>query len=217
MFRPKSLVLILLVLAPAALRVVDHPWNLAPIGALALFVGAYFRDRIWAFTVPLLAMLLSDIALGVTRGNMDFWTFHAMIPVVYGCYALSVALGLGVRRTWNALDRHSQVAERADDGDASARARQSAWRFGTRTLPVAAATLAGSVLFFIVTNFAVWAFFPTYPKSWHGLLTCYEAAVPFFRTTLAGDVVYVVVLFGGYALLKHRLPVLQESGLLHAH
>jgi MFS family permease len=62
------------------------------------------------------------------------------------------------------------------------------------------ASVAGSLLFFLVTNFGVWAVGELYPLTTAGLWQCYVAAVPFFRGTLLGDLVYAAVLFGGYAL-----------------
>jgi hypothetical protein len=77
---------------------------------------------------------------------------------------------------------------------------------------VAAATLAGAVFFFLATNFAVWANVSgvTYPRTFQGLLLCYEAAIPFFRNTLAGDLVYATALFGGLALAEARFPALRR-------
>jgi hypothetical protein len=60
--------------------------------------------------------------------------------------------------------------------------------------------LAPATLFFLVSNFAVWAFQSDYEKSLAGLTQCYIAAVPFFRWMLAGDVFYITVLFGCWAL-----------------
>jgi hypothetical protein len=93
------------------------------------------------------------------------------------------------------------------------------WLRTRRTaLPIACAALAGSLLFFTVTNFGVWAFgdLPgtTYPKTAEGLLACYVAAVPFFGNTLLGDATYTVVLFGGLALAEKWLPALREPVLL---
>ncbi|HTK81549.1 MAG TPA: DUF6580 family putative transport protein [Bacteroidota bacterium] len=71
------------------------------------------------------------------------------------------------------------------------------------------ATLAGSVLFFVVTNFGVWASAQvSYPHTMSGLLECYAAAIPFFRNTLLGDSVYVGVMFGAYELLRRMYPAL---------
>ncbi len=71
-----------------------------------------------------------------------------------------------------------------------------------RALPIIGTTLFSSVLFFLVTNFGVWAVGPEmYPRTWAGLLECYAAGIPFFRNTIAGDVFYVAVLFGMFELL----------------
>ncbi len=60
--------------------------------------------------------------------------------------------------------------------------------------------VAGGVLpacaFFVVTNFAVWAFQSTYAKTLDGLFACYIAGLPFFRAMLAGDVLYLTILTG---------------------
>ncbi|MFA5318144.1 MAG: DUF6580 family putative transport protein [Patescibacteria group bacterium] len=63
------------------------------------------------------------------------------------------------------------------------------------------ASLASSIVFFAVTNFAVWAFFSWYAHTWEGLALCFTLALPFFRNTLAGDLTYAVVLFGAYELV----------------
>ena len=72
-----------------------------------------------------------------------------------------------------------------------------------------ASTLAGSVLFFVVTNFGVWLSSQvTYPPTVTGLIECYVAAIPFFRNTLLGDAVYVGAMFGLYELAKLLVPSL---------
>ena len=68
------------------------------------------------------------------------------------------------------------------------------------------ATLGGSLLFFLVTNFGVWIISGFYEKSIVGLFTCYVMAMPFFHNTLAGSVVYSAIMFGGYEGLKSYLP-----------
>ena len=82
-----------------------------------------------------------------------------------------------------------------------------------RALPIAGAALAGSILFFVVTNFGVWAFGSLYPKTMAGLMTCYVAAIPFFQNTLLGDALYTAVLFGGFALAESRFPRLGEPAV----
>ncbi len=69
---------------------------------------------------------------------------------------------------------------------------------------VAAAALASSVSFFLITNFPPWAAGTLYPKTFGGLVTCYVAALPFFRNTLLGDLFYTAVMFGSYYWLRQR-------------
>jgi hypothetical protein len=88
LLNPRLLTLVAIVLLAAASRLLPHPRNVAPIGALALFAGACFRDRRVALAVPLLALFLGDLVTGL----------HFMIPAVYGSFALSVLIGFWLRR-----------------------------------------------------------------------------------------------------------------------
>lgn len=64
------------------------------------------------------------------------------------------------------------------------------------------AIIAYSLLFFVVTNAAVWAFSGMYPLTAAGLAACYAAALPFLPQTVIGDLFWAAVLFGGYALVQ---------------
>ncbi|MFN8587041.1 MAG: DUF6580 family putative transport protein [Candidatus Eisenbacteria bacterium] len=68
---------------------------------------------------------------------------------------------------------------------------------------LAGATLASSVAFFALSNFGMWAG-GYYPRTLAGLAECYVAALPFFRNTLASDVLYTAALFGCWALLTRH-------------
>src|SRR5689334_5558036 len=159
------------IVVAAALRLLPHPPNFTPIGAMALFSGAYLGRRPLAFVAPLGALLLSDLVLGFYHGQ----------ATVYFSVALIVLIGMG------------------------ALARVSALR-------VLGAALASSVLFFVVTNFGMWLFSGFYPRSLAGLEACYVAAIPFFQNTVAGDLFYSALLFGGFALLERAIPSLREQG-----
>lgn len=63
------------------------------------------------------------------------------------------------------------------------------------------ASLSASILFFLITNFAVWLFTLWYPKTFSGLIQCFILALPFFRNTLLGDLFYTGILFGTYELI----------------
>ncbi len=65
--------------------------------------------------------------------------------------------------------------------------------------------------FFLVTNFAVWMFKSTYASSLEGLLSCYAAALPFYRWMLAGDVFYLVVLLGCLAIASAAVPEARQK------
>ena len=71
----------------------------------------------------------------------------------------------------------------------------------------AIATLGGSLLFFLVTNFGVWASGSFYPKTVEGLMSCYAAGIPFFGNTLAGSVFYSSLMFFGYEQIKKYFPI----------
>jgi len=67
---------------------------------------------------------------------------------------------------------------------------------------IGGSAILGAVLFFLITNFAVWAFTPWYAKTFVGLIQCYFMALPFFKNTLLGDLFYVSVFFGIYELAR---------------
>jgi len=159
------------ILAAAALRLVPHPPNFTPIGAMALFSGAYLGRRgAVALVAPLGALFLSDLVLGFYRG----------MPTVYFSVALIVIIG------WVALRRVSPIR-------------------------VGGAAIASSVLFFMLTNFGTWLSSGFYPRTLAGLEACYIAAIPFFQNTVAGDLFYAAVLFGGFALLERTVPALRSQ------
>jgi hypothetical protein len=66
----------------------------------------------------------------------------------------------------------------------------------------APAMVACSLMFFAVTNLAVWAFSGMYPVTFDGLVACYVAALPFLQRTIVGDLMWAVALFGGAWLVK---------------
>lgn len=79
-------------------------------------------------------------------------------------------------------------------------------------LRVGAATLAGSVSFFLLSNFAVWSVWSMYPKTASGLATCYVAGLPFFRNALVSDMFFAAAFFGIGYLVSQR----QHEGVIVA-
>jgi YCII-related domain len=68
------------------IRLIPHPWNFTPVGALGLFGGARLRSW-WAAVLPVSVMVVSDLLLWWARGNRPF------NPWVYGCFLLTVLWG----------------------------------------------------------------------------------------------------------------------------
>ena len=78
-------------------------------------------------------------------------------------------------------------------------------------VPVIAAMLSCSLIFFVATNFAVWAFNGMYPMTFQGLTQCYVAALPFLDKTVMGDLFWTAVLFGGLEQPDRRRPCLDRG------
>ena len=166
----RTVLILGMILFATVLRIVPHPWNLTPVGAMALFSGAMVRNRVMAFAFALMAMLAGDLMVGL----------HILMPVVYASFLISTALGFSLRKC------------------------RSAARLG-------GVVLLGAIQVFLITNLAVWMFLNSYPKTFSGLMACYAAGVPFFWNTLAGDVCYSVLLFGGLFLAERLVPVFRPK------
>jgi hypothetical protein len=80
-------------------------------------------------------------------------------------------------------------------------------------LPIVATLVPCSVLFFVASNFAVWAFSGMYSLDLQGLTQCYVLALPFLEKTVLGDLFWCAALFGGAWLVQHG-PALARKPLL---
>lgn len=172
--RIECLVFLGLVAAGAAARIVFRELpNFAPIAAMALFAGYFFRSSALALAVPLAAMLVSDAVIGGYEWQM--------MVVVYVMLALPVAFRSPLRR-WLRIEpgRPGRVV--------------------AAILGLLGCSLASSVLFFLATNFAWWPWTDMYEHNLAGLVRCYVNGLPFFRHTLLGDMVFATALFGGHAM-----------------
>ena len=164
LFNARFWLALTLVVVGVVLRVMPHPWNFAPIGAIALFGGARFDRRYFAIGIPLVTMFVGDAFIG----------FHSLMPVIYATYALIAVIGMLLR------DR--------------------------TTIPaIGGGVLLSSTIFYLTTNYAVWAMGTTYAKTGAGLLACYIAAIPFFGNTVASDLLYSGIFFGVFAVMERRL------------
>ncbi len=83
----RTIVILAMIALAAVLRIMPHPWNFTPVGAMALFAGAVIKDRRVALLFPLVALLVGDIFVG----------FHKLMPLVYASFLIDVALGYAIR------------------------------------------------------------------------------------------------------------------------
>jgi hypothetical protein len=172
----------LFVLFAIAMRIpFTHPWGFTPVAAALLYFGARGARR--QLWIPFVLLAASDVVLTKFVYSYPFSWDHF---VTWAWYAAILWLGRNLRESAALRDK-------------------MAW------LRVAGATFASSVSFFIVSNFAVWACWSMYPKTVAGLMASYAAGIPFFRHTVAGDMLFSAVMFGVPALAA----LLARSGKAH--
>ena len=87
-------ILYVYVLAAAVLRILPHPWNLAPVGAMFLFSAATFRSRRQGWLVPLAALMISDYAVVqiLWHGQVSWFS-----PANWTAFSLAGLLGWTLR------------------------------------------------------------------------------------------------------------------------
>lgn len=78
---------------------------------------------------------------------------------------------------------------------------------------VIGSSLIGSIMFFLLTNLAVWQFSGLYQTNLEGLVNCFYLALPFFRNTIAGDLFFTGIFFGAWQLAKTYLEVKNKNNL----
>lgn len=166
----KALFFVVVLIALAALsRLFPIAWNFSPIAAIALMGGFFFKDLKKAIVIPLACLLVSDALLHL-KFVMGGSEWPGFYPEISAIYLGFVLVVL--------IGRHL--------------IKQVKWA------NIIGASLAGSLAFFLITNFAVWLGGHLYPMNAAGLMECFTAAIPFFRNSVAGDLVFTTALFGVY-------------------
>lgn len=172
------------IIAAVLLRMVPHLPNFVPITAMGLFGGAYLSKK-YAILIPIIAMVISDyLLLYVNPYQTDFSKIQPITAMFHSTTAFvygSVLISclIGI---W--LKKHLKPG-------------YILW-----------GSLLGSIQFFIITNFGVWAG-GYYGYTFPALVETYVQGIPFFRYTLAGDLFYTGVFFGSYTLALR----IQKNGL----
>lgn len=182
----------LLILAASLYRAwPDRPYGFAPQMAMALFGGAMIKDKRFAFLLPLLSMLISDVLYQVLymNGLTEIKGFYGGQWINYILIASVTLFGFLLKRI--------------------------------TALRVLGFSMAGSIIFFLLSNFSVWAGGGGFsrPKTVDGLMMCYSDGLAFLRdyglvkgfygNLFIGDLFFCTLLFGSFYLMKRT--VLQQK------
>lgn len=173
---PGTLVLCGMIAAAVIWRLAVHfsagglPWNFTPVEAMALFGGAYFADRKLAIAVPLLALFAADCFIGF---------YGWMMPVVYGCVALTAFAGFALRGRVRIMN--TALAAIGSATGFYLVTNFGVWLGGTMYPHTGAGLMASYI--------AGWPFYQ------YG--------------SLPGTLLWTALLFGGFALLGRRWAVLR--------
>jgi hypothetical protein len=161
------------------------PPNLKPISAIVIFGAIRYSNRSAGLALPILLVLATDIVKQLLYHSGPGFSpgFYLGMEWVYAGYIIIAVMAAVFR--------------------------------GTRSpATIALVTFAGACIFFALSNFGYWLEGDVehlYPRTLGGLWECYMVALPFFRTSLYGDAIFVVVLFGGWYLAELYVPALRPA------
>lgn len=150
----------------------------APQIAMALFSGSIVKNKKFAFLLPLVSMLVSDIIYEILfRFNISAIPgFYEGQVVNYGLFALLTMVGFMINKS--------------------------------SVLQIAVGSVVGASFYFLASNLLLWMGgglgldnLP-YAKTWEGLLSCYAAAVPFYKISLYATLFFNAIFFAGYYLIN---------------
>ncbi|HMP28936.1 MAG TPA: hypothetical protein PKD85_05015 [Saprospiraceae bacterium] len=176
-------VLCLIIALAAATRLIPHMLNFSPLGAIALFGAAHFKNKIQAILIPVAATWLSDLFINNVIYAQYYPTLTWFYEGFYWQYGSYLLIGLAGMQIFKKV-----------------------------SVPrILAGALSASFIFFIVSNFGCWVGSTFYSQDFLGLGMCYAAGIPFLKGTLLGDMVYTTVLFGGFVLIERKYLVAQRA------
>ena len=144
-------------------RYIPHPPNFTPILGMAVFSGAIMSRRLIAYLIPLAAMFLSDLYLGL----------HFSIPIIYFSLAICVLIGTFIDSRITIFNSLLSIS-------------------------------GGVIVFFLITNFAVWYGSGMYEFNLSGLMKSYLMGLPFLQNTFISSLIYGMGAFLIYDIINRR-------------
>ncbi|MES2518096.1 MAG: DUF6580 family putative transport protein [Bacteroidota bacterium] len=152
--------------------------NFSPVGAMALFGGAYFAKKSWAFAVPLFALWVSNLVLNNFFYKQYYPSFSfGFETTVFISIAFVVLVGIVLLKKVTITN-------------------------------LLLANLVGTVGFFLISNFFVWNSGQMYPLTTEGLVACYTMALPFLKNSLLSNLLFSGVMFGMFEYAKTQVKEL---------
>jgi len=167
---PKISILFIAVFAIAMSRLMPHWPNFTAVGAAAIFGGATIRKSWVAILIPLSAIFVSDLII-----NNLFYSAYYDGFVLFGASASWIYAGFILMTVM----AHFSIKS-------------------FKSLPIIGTAVAGSTIFFVLTNFGAWIGNPLYTQDAAGLLMAYEAGLPFVLNSMFANVLFSGMLFGAY-------------------
>ena len=177
-----SLVTAMILLA-AFSRVIPHMPNFSPLGVIGLFGAAHLNKKWQAFVIPITATWLSDLFIDNVIYAQYYPTFTWFYDGFYWQYGSYSLIALSGLIIFKKVN-----AQRVLGG-----------------------ALASTTIFFLISNFGSWIGSNFYPQTFEGLITCYEAGIPFLKGTVLGDLFYSIILFSSFGIAQKKLPSLDRS------
>lgn len=190
-FNPRTTILLLLILIVTLFRLlvtfntdILSFANFSSVGAVALFSGAYFKNNLKALAFPLLSLLISDIVLSNTLYKSLGDGF-----LYSGWYWVYGAFALMVMVGKLLLNK-------------------------IHALNFVLASLIVVLIHWVVTDIGVWYQNPLYTQNLQGFWQCLVKAIPFEKSFLYGTLIYGVILFCAFEMLKVKYPALNKQTTL---
>jgi hypothetical protein len=160
-------------------RLLPHPWNFSPLGAMAIFGGATIGYRYFNVLIPLFFVWVSDLLVNNILYKSYFNEFVWFYDGFYWQYFSYLLISFFAYFVINSFGFHKIILY----------------------------AIFSSLLFFLISNFGVWVSGNLYPLNFQGLISCYLAGLPFLKGNLLGDLIYTSILFGIYYLAGRKFSV----------
>ena len=162
-------------------RIIPRPVNFAPQIAMALFAGAVIKDKVWALHCRFFPWYcqISCTQVLYVNGLTTIPGFYEGQWQNYILFAAMTCIGFLIKKI--------------------------------RVLNVLIASVAAPTVFFFVSNFVVWSGWQgtrglNRPKTFEGLLMCYNDALPFYANSVMACCFFSAILFGTYMLVRRKQP-----------